>query len=517
MASTTISECPVWDIQREFYKNEGTEGWNNKVPFYATSNAFIANAYANIIIAYTRECVEKGIVKSDQPFLLLELGAGTGKFTYLLLKRLIELQVATHCTTLAVKYLATDFVEKNLRFIKEQPNLEDYIAQGYLELAMFDIEKDDSLNLLYSRKTISLSDDFLKRNPLIIISNYVFDSLPQDIFRTTAGSLQIGRINYRSDPGYLSNNESVDMEKIGDISYHNISLPYYGDPFIDEVLGQYAMSGYEGYFSMPVCAIKFLKRIIKSGPAPHLMICSDKAVHKNDGNYSLTPPEITYHQGAFSSTVNFNALDRSYRLNQGDCYHQSTPSDIITSAFIAGSGFNDLPKTAFALMNHLDITGPGDLLNLYKFLTLHQGRMDLYQIFSFLNILNWDTSAFDICASTIRALLKTANTTLIMSLAENIPRVFNNFYKTPGCTDTLFNIALILQEIKQFKGALHYYNLSCAYFGYREDTRYNMALCELNSENYENAKDLFTLILQENPHHILSKGWIAYIDEREKP
>jgi len=44
-----LSQSVLWNFQREFYKREGMEAWNWQVPFYVTSNPYIANSYASLI------------------------------------------------------------------------------------------------------------------------------------------------------------------------------------------------------------------------------------------------------------------------------------------------------------------------------------------------------------------------------------------------------------------------------------------------------------------------------------
>src|SRR5579862_2198828 len=108
MTLSTLSGSKLWDVQSNFYQTEGIDSCDHKMPFYATSNAFIANVYANIILTYMKECVEKKVASADKPFIILELGAGTGKFTYLLLKRLTTLTATNAAPRFIV--VATDFV-----------------------------------------------------------------------------------------------------------------------------------------------------------------------------------------------------------------------------------------------------------------------------------------------------------------------------------------------------------------------------------------------------------------------
>lgn len=47
--TTILEQDRPLNFQREFYKREGMEAWNWQVPFYVTSNPYIANSYASLI------------------------------------------------------------------------------------------------------------------------------------------------------------------------------------------------------------------------------------------------------------------------------------------------------------------------------------------------------------------------------------------------------------------------------------------------------------------------------------
>ena len=74
-----FSRSHIWHAQRSFYDKKGADAWAKEVPFYITSNPFIANAYAKIIISFIKDCRSQGICDT---FYLVELGAGPGLFRH---------------------------------------------------------------------------------------------------------------------------------------------------------------------------------------------------------------------------------------------------------------------------------------------------------------------------------------------------------------------------------------------------------------------------------------------------
>jgi len=79
----------TWRLQRDFYAQRGLKAWNEDlVPSYITNNPFIAEIFAGIVAAFVQDCmssVQPGYqsLSAENPLRILELGAGTGKFSYL--------------------------------------------------------------------------------------------------------------------------------------------------------------------------------------------------------------------------------------------------------------------------------------------------------------------------------------------------------------------------------------------------------------------------------------------------
>ncbi|HEX9256071.1 MAG TPA: hypothetical protein VF938_11020, partial [Candidatus Angelobacter sp.] len=83
-----LSQSLIWRLQRDFYAERGLKAWTEDlVPSYITNNPFIAEIYAQIVAGFILDCMnlpQKGSrpLSPDNPLRILELGAGTGKFSY---------------------------------------------------------------------------------------------------------------------------------------------------------------------------------------------------------------------------------------------------------------------------------------------------------------------------------------------------------------------------------------------------------------------------------------------------
>src|SRR5690348_14873718 len=83
-----LSHSVVWRLQRDFYSQRALKAWTeDSVPAYITNNPLIAEIYAGIIAAFVQDCMAHSSprLSPENPLRVLELGAGTGKFSWLLL------------------------------------------------------------------------------------------------------------------------------------------------------------------------------------------------------------------------------------------------------------------------------------------------------------------------------------------------------------------------------------------------------------------------------------------------
>src|SRR5690606_17988842 len=134
-------------------------------------------------------------LNSDRPFYIIELGAGSGKFTYFMLKALLELREICAFPMNKIVYVMTDFTASNYNFWQQHPNLKPYFESGQLDAGIFDAVNDDSIKLWKSGTVLQPGS---VRNPVCIVANYLFDTLYHDIFQVEGGELKEGLISVGS-------------------------------------------------------------------------------------------------------------------------------------------------------------------------------------------------------------------------------------------------------------------------------------------------------------------------------
>ena len=165
-----FSKSKLWESQKDYYKSlVVSDAWGKDIiPFFNTSNNFIANKYAKII---------KNILdNTTETLYILELGSGHGRFAYLLQKALNDIYKNQ---PKPYKYIMTDISQKNIDTWKKHPMMQQFIKEDILDFALFDISLVDDNILEFKNRPLS---SVIKGKNLLVISNFVTSALAFDIF-----------------------------------------------------------------------------------------------------------------------------------------------------------------------------------------------------------------------------------------------------------------------------------------------------------------------------------------------
>ena len=90
--STRFSKSLLWTMQKEYFDSQGVNAWVGAVPFYITTNPVMANTYAHVTLRYIQDHIHQNQYDPEEPFYIIELATGSGKFSFFMMKRLRELQ-----------------------------------------------------------------------------------------------------------------------------------------------------------------------------------------------------------------------------------------------------------------------------------------------------------------------------------------------------------------------------------------------------------------------------------------
>ena len=510
--SKRFSESCLWRMQREYFDQEGINAWVNQVPFYITSNPYIANSYAQIVMRFIRDTIKNNPDAKNHPFYILELGTGSGRFSFYVLKTLIETRAAFGMDDIQIVYVMSDFTKNNIQYYETHPALLPYLEKGLVDFAIFDMEAGRPISLL--KKNIRLSAETLV-NPLTVFANYIFDTISHDSFTVHEGQLYELLLNISTTDDNMSGNRPVQMEKLTiNFSVNHAKKNYYNDPDLDSILETYKTQLTETSFLFPIGSINAIKLLKKMANNKLFIISSDKGYSTVESLDRLGHPSLSFH-GSFSMMVNFHALSQYFKNSGGDAYLQTPRKGIKTSVFCAGMKLADMPETQMAINQYVEGVSPADYFTLHRRMSDNFQDCALETIAAHLNFTCWDPHIFAKLAARVTGIVEEGDRDTIDFLASNMHKIAANFYYMPKSDCILFEIAVFYHSIKLFDEATRYYLEAKKYVGEQFGLYYNLALCQQHGGAHTDALEHFKKALTLDPNSKEAAEWIAYIEKSQ--
>ncbi|ETO99703.1 hypothetical protein F441_22883 [Phytophthora nicotianae CJ01A1] len=192
-----LSECCLWDSQKQFYKDQGIRAWSSgKIPFGVSSSSFLASSYARIVVDFllsNADYVKPSIRKKNSPNCFVwEAASGSCKFLHSFMLHFTELVDSSDefkKRGLVPLVVATDLSEQVLNSRRQMSCFRQFIERGQLDFALFDTYefihgnpqvsgKRKTLELVHSQRQWNVGSD----GPVALMGNYFLDSLRADIF-----------------------------------------------------------------------------------------------------------------------------------------------------------------------------------------------------------------------------------------------------------------------------------------------------------------------------------------------
>jgi tetratricopeptide (TPR) repeat protein len=312
-----LSECLLWQMQSDYYSSRGIDAWKNAVPTFITSSAYIADAYAEIVLAFVEDYFDS--LDLSEPLYILEMATGTGRFSHLMLKELeMKLSSFSKYKDVRFRYIMTDFTESNPQFWQQHDRLKPFIEKGLLDFAVLNPMADTSLTLLHSGEVLTPG---CFKNPLIAIGNYFFDSIRQDVFRIESKVLKEGLVTLERNLEGVEEDSPPHIREI-EPKFRYRDLPnhhYYKDARLNAVLNHYRHNLRSGTILFPLGAFEVIQNLEVLSGNRLILISSDKAYTNPMEMTRYNHHGFARHDGAFSYMVNYHAIGQ-YFLNESGRY-----------------------------------------------------------------------------------------------------------------------------------------------------------------------------------------------------
>lgn len=529
-AGVRLSASKLWQMQRTYFEETGVDAWRQGVvPHYITSNAFIARAYARVIHAFMKDCRPTS-TGTDVCLTVVELGTGSGRFSYGVLRHLDELLKRSPVRGVRLTYAMTDLAERNITFWKGHPMLQPFVNAGLLEMVRFDAEHDTTLPLPrlgrylgpsspldHAGTDVRAASDHTPegsapvaeplKGPIVLLGNYFFDSIPQDVFFIKGGQLKDALLS-TTLPDDANALPTQDALKAAQISWQESLLtdPPYASPGLphsafNEILAHYARTMPETALCFPSLGLEVVERFRRMSDGRLLVLSGDKGHAYASHLVGRTPPQLVFH-GSFSMSVNFHAMGEYFKALGGDAWlADPAGSSLIVAGLSWDKGHHPWPETREAFDRELEQLGAGGFFTLKKTLEAHLDKLSTLELMAGLRLAAADPGLME---AMLPALLKGAKALADVDkrqLKRLIDASWSLFYPLGDAYDLAFELGKLLFELALYREAGLYFQRSLDLFGPDAATLYNLGLCHSQLQELTPALEWLERALHHNPSH----------------
>ncbi len=489
-----LGQSMIWTLLRDFYTGNGIEAWlGGGVPRYITSNPYIAQGYASMVRAFLEDLPNE---QAGRPPLVVELGSGSGSFGFHFLRAFFGDDPMTFAgdpnSSVGgnIQYIMTDLVPENLRFQREHPELRKYHEAGVLEFEHLDLQ-DGSFEAL---------PQYDPDRPLIIIANYIFDSLPQDVFRFREGRIFEGLVSLHAD---REPPDPVPPAMLRDLwpnwIFRATTPDFYEDEERNKVLRHYANELPDAVVALCPFAMELLTSRVNQGNAPMFLLIGDRGDTSLRELNQTRPPIPSFHgeNGCFSLGFNFHALETLTRELGGRVLRtEHTPAWLNVAGYVSGTS---APRLERVYHEQVMRPGPDDFYTLVQGVEKKYANLSMAEILTLLRFSYWDPTVFQELYPMLHERVQEADVNQRQDLIAGLPRIRAAYYRVNPENDLDFRLGYLAFNLQAHEQAIEYFEASIRNNGEHADKFFNIALCHNLLGRPEQARRWNNRSLQLDP------------------
>lgn len=490
-AGRRLSAASIWQRQTDFYESVGIDAWRGSVPSRITTSSYIARTYARCIAAYIADT-------GAQQVLIVEGGAGHGRFGYLCMQHLQELQQAGLLGDAQWQYVLTDIAERNIAFWQQHEGLAPLIQSGVADVARF-AAGDAELSLRHSHRTITADNP---SQHVVVIGNYFFDSLPIDVFRTEGDQLLecLPRITQTADSG--EPDWEWEQRPVTDTAYADASLEHLVQHFSHHVS--------DGCFTIPTAGCRVLSDVRSWATDGMLLLAADKGYRHMEELHNRPLPTAIAHGGCYSFSVNFPAIAEWFQQQQGEAFVSAHDAPIVHVTAFAAAGHCPLQNLRREYHHGVNDFNPGEFHQLSR-RWQDDGEIALSRCLSLLRLSGHDALVFYQLRRHIRRALSTADSAQKRALTAALPLIERRYFHW-GTDDIPFAIGHLWEKLGHTADAVRLYELSLRLFGDHPTTLCNLARCHVQLDRPDAAVEFAARALQLKPDSSAAAGLLQQLE-----
>ncbi|MHB8644174.1 MAG: tetratricopeptide repeat protein [Thermomicrobiales bacterium] len=469
-----FARSQIWEMQRHYFESMGVEAWRRgEVPHYVTNNPRTANSFAETVFAFYQD--QERLAPADEPLTICELGAGSGRFAFHFLRRLRLLCDDAHVPLTAFRYVLTDLAPSNVAFWREHPRFQSFIEAGVLDCAVFDLNQTAELAMQVSGEAIHAGT---LHRPLVVIANYLFDTVPQDLFyihdqqcEECLVSLFVSKeIRTPTVADLLANLEyQLDRRALTDPPYHESAL--------QRLLTDYQRTLVDSYLLFPAIGLRCVNRLRALSRRGVMVLSADKGDHTLAALQHRPPPSLVRH-GSFSLTVNYHAFKALCEYDGGIALFPSTHHrslNICCLLMVPDPERHD--RTLSAYRRFVEEFGPDDFYSMTKHANKDIATMSVEDILAFVRLSYYDGHQFARYVSRLVELVPEFSPNDREVVIAAVERAWEMHFPLGEDVDFADLIARLLYDMNEYARAITFFERSNAIYGPHTGTLNNIAVC----------------------------------------
>jgi tetratricopeptide (TPR) repeat protein len=505
-----FSRSMLWGFQQHYYYQEGVTAWRQgQVPHYITSNPAIANSYAEIVFAFLCEQQRLAPGGGDEPLYVCELGAGPGRFAFHFLRRLTHLCELARLPPGSFRYVLTDFTPNNLEFWRSHTRFQPFFESGALDVALFDINRTDRLDLQVCGKAVTVGS---LRRPLVVIANYVLDSVPQELlyFNDLQCHPCLVSLFLNKDPNDLRTAAELFEHLRYSYDYQEPAEALYPEPELQQLLADYRRTLKNTFLLFPATGLRCLQRLKALSTQGILLLSADKGSHRLEELEGSAPPALVCHGSCFSLNVNYHAFKAFCEQSGGVAFFPaSRHTNIAVSGLLMVARAADYLDTRRAYQRHVQDFSPDDFYTVIEHAQLHVAEMSVTSILAHLRLSYYDSHQFACYLPRLMELASGLDDAMRRGMTDAVNKVWELYFPLGETHDLADQIASLLYEMDDYAGALTYFERSVEIYGEHAGTLFNMAACCQLTGQPARAESLLRKVLRYDPDNQQARALLA--------
>ncbi len=512
-----LSRSVLWDWMKAYYQDGGVAVWTDgDIPFHITNTPLLAAEWAESIFVLVRDFHRMGLLTREVPIEVYEIGPGTGRHAYFLLRELERLEERSkifHPEGYRFTLELGELGAKGLKFLSLQPQLLPYFSSGRLRLSLFDISTDLRPN---AWPEPSARPEGPSSNPVFVVTNYVLDSLPYDLVRFYQDSMTLGCATV-SVRGLKEGQDPRRVEDLGEKI--KLTFNYRADQMSTlteewrTVLGRY--KGFvDTYFPFPTGSMKFLDRLRGWSEIGAVLLVADKAFVNESQLRDLEEPELVPHGGGFSFNANVHALGWLAEEWGGLGWHTSARDGTLDLSHLivpaVGTAFPQNFMEMGYRMKSLEAFHAVDRFRIKESVDEAIGRPSLRLSLDLLRLAGFDPQVFYELSDHILIGLddEEIEEEAMAELESVLHRCLVAVFPVGEDVDMAFEIGRVAYRIENYVLSHQAFELSLEQFGPDPKTYFNIGLGWFYRQNWKKAEQAFAQALMFDPDYRDAEAWV---------